>query len=310
MLLRLVLVGSALLLSAGAASAEPISLDAYRRALGEVRAQVDLARGLAGPARRAALTRALATLEGAREVRVDSAIYTDPPHRALRVLIMRGDDVSLTRASGMLEETLAAIAAAAREGGPDPQQARRQLEAILAAPDFRRQPDWRDAVAALLRDWLAALFPELRAPRVSIEQAAVVLGAVAAGLLIIVGSSTFAGARASVTREHVLPAERRATRATASDHLAAAESATRAGRLREALRELFLFALLGLEERGALRLDPALTDREILLRAAGLPRAEELASLVAAYERAWYGLREPTPQEVARAREFARRVAA
>ena len=54
---------------------------------------------------------------------------------------------------------------------------------------------------------------------------------------------------------------------------------------------------------------PALTDHELLLRAAAIPNADALRDLVALYERAWFGLREPDAAEAERARSLATRVA-
>jgi len=92
-------------------------------------------------------------------------------------------------------------------------------------------------------------------------------------------------------------------------HLRAADAAIVAGRSRDAIHELFLYVIASLEQREAIRYDPALTDRELLLRAAAIPHAESLRDLVASYERSWFGLREPTVEESRRAREMALRVA-
>jgi uncharacterized protein DUF4129 len=133
---------------------------------------------------------------------------------------------------------------------------------------------------------------------------------VALALIGFLVAVTARGLRERIGREAVATIDTPADRPRAPAHLAAADAAVRAGNLRDAVRELFLFTLVSLEERGALRHDPALTDREVLARAAGLPRAADLAALVNAYERVWYGVREPNADEVTRARELARRIAA
>jgi hypothetical protein len=61
--------------------------------------------------------------------------------------------------------------------------------------------------------------------------------------------------------------------------------------------------------RETIRYDPALTDRELLLRAAAIPHADSLRDLVALYERSWFGLREPSGDEARRARALALQVA-
>lgn len=308
-ILRVVLlVPLVLALLGGAVRADPISLLDYQRTLGEVRGQLWLARAADGGARSEALQRALAMLDAASEVRVGTTVYTAAPHAALRELMVRGDTQSLGLATGMVDETLAAVSAASSGGGADPERARTQLEAILRTPDFRRTPDWLDLLGAFIRDRLAELFPGLRAPRIRLADLTHLAGAITALLLTLLLYSTLRGLRTKVTREALLARAEVPRGASAADHLSRAREAKRSGRLREALRELFLAALAGLEQRGALRVDPALTDRELLARAAGSPRAEDLGALVELYERAWYGLREPRVEDVDRADRLAQRI--
>ena len=92
-------------------------------------------------------------------------------------------------------------------------------------------------------------------------------------------------------------------------HRRAAEAALAGGRAREAIHELYLYVLRSLAARELIRYDPALTDHELLLRAAAIPNADALRDLVALYERAWFGLREPDAAEAERARSLATRVA-
>ena len=92
-------------------------------------------------------------------------------------------------------------------------------------------------------------------------------------------------------------------------HLRAAESALASGRARDAIHELYLFVIGSLSARELIRYDPALTDRELLQRAAAIPQADALRDLVALNERAWFGLREPDPNEAERARSLAARLA-
>jgi hypothetical protein len=288
--------------------ADPISLLDYERTLVDVRRQIDLARATDGGPRGDALRRAVALLDAASEVRVDTAVYTAAPHAALRELALRGDAESLALATGVLDETLAALRASATGGGADPERARTQLEAILRTPDFRHTPDWLELLWAFIRDLIAESFPGLRVPRIGLQDLTLLAGAITALLLTLVLYSTLRGLRAKVTREALLARAEVPRGASAADHLSRAREAKHSGRLREALRELFLAALAGLEQRGALRVDPALTDRELLARAAGSPRAEDLGALVELYERAWYGLREPRVEDVDRADRLAQRI--
>jgi hypothetical protein len=298
-----------LLIGANAAAADPISLAAYRGALDSARTQVERARATSGAERATAIAAAAATVRGITEVRAGDAIFNALPHEPLLSLLRSGDDTSLDRAAGMLQQTIAVLDTA-NARGIDPASARAMLQAVLGSSDFRAQPDWRDAILELIRDLLGALFPNLTAPEFTRYQIAVALTGVITVLLVIVANNARRGIRAKLTREAAIASSAAAYRPRAADHLRAADDAVRGGRLRQALRELFLGALAGLEERGGLSLDPALTDREILARAAGSPRAGDLSSLVALYEPAWYGVREPSSSEVERAAELARRIGA
>jgi hypothetical protein len=92
-------------------------------------------------------------------------------------------------------------------------------------------------------------------------------------------------------------------------HRRAADAALAAGRSREALHALYLYVIAALEVRETIRYDPALTDSELLLRAAAIPHADSLRDLIGLYERSWFGLREPSGDEARRARDLALRVA-
>lgn len=112
-----------------------------------------------------------------------------------------------------------------------------------------------------------------------------------------------------VRREVFVPLAASDRRPDPATQLRAADEALAAGRARDAIHALFLYVLSALTAREILRDDPALTDAELLARAAAIPHADALGALVAIYERTWFGLREPTRDEAVRARELALRVA-
>jgi hypothetical protein len=95
-----------------------------------------------------------------------------------------------------------------------------------------------------------------------------------------------------------------------AEHLRRADAAIAAGRSREGLHELYLFALAGLAAHETIRFDPALTDRELLARAAAIPQIAPLRALVALHERVWFGLKPAGPDDAARARALAEQVGA
>jgi hypothetical protein len=116
------------------------------------------------------------------------------------------------------------------------------------------------------------------------------------------------GTRERIRRETVLGV-------AAGDHAAdpalllrAADAALRSGRPRDAIHALYLYAFATLAAREALRYDPALTDHELLRRAAQLPHADALGDLVQLHERVWFGLRDAREPDVVRARALATEV--
>jgi len=113
------------------------------------------------------------------------------------------------------------------------------------------------------------------------------------------------GTRERIRRETALGVTAGEQRADPAVHLRAADEALRGGRPRDAIHALYLYAFATLAAREVLRYDPALTDHELLRRAAQLPRADALRDLVQLHERVWFGLRDAREPDVARARALA-----
>ena len=159
-------------------------------------------------------------------------------------------------------------------------------------------------VAALF-DWissrLAAFFSGLPGGIPDLRLLLWLVAASGVGLVLVIVAILGRGVRERVRREVLLP-----DRALAPAEDPAAHVRPRA---REAIHELYLYVLQSLAARELIRYDPALTDHELLLRAAAIPNADALRDLVALYERAWFGLREPDAAEAERARSLASRVA-
>ena len=89
-----------------------------------------------------------------------------------------------------------------------------------------------------------------------------------------------------------LQEEAAAPAVTAESERAEAAGLAAEGAFREALRHLYLATLLSLDEQGLLRLDRALTNREVLARVRARGEASLLPALeplVDAFDRVWYG---------------------
>ena len=136
-----------------------------------------------------------------------------------------------------------------------------------------------------------------------------IVAAFGLALVLFIVATLGRGVRERVRREVLLPDRALARADDPAVHRRSAEAALAGGRAREAIHELYLYVLGSLAARELIRYDPALTDRELLVRAAAIPNADALRDLIALYERAWFGLREPDAAEAERARSLAVRVA-
>jgi len=167
-------------------------------------------------------------------------------------------------------------------------------------------------VAALF-DWiasrLAAFFSGLSGGIPDLRFLLWLVAAFGVGLVLLIVAILGRGVRERVRREVLLPDRALARAEDPAAHRRAAEAALAGGRAREAIHELYLYVLQSLAARELIRYDPALTDHELLLRAAAIPNADALRDLVGLYERAWFGLREPDAAEADRARSLAAKVA-
>jgi hypothetical protein len=222
--------------------------------------------------------------------------------------VLAGPD-GATRALGILDAYIEAADSALRRP-IDPAAADARLREVLGASQTDEEGSGAGIAAALA--WIAARIaalvtglggvPDLR----FLPQVLIGLGlALVAFILATLGR----GLKERFRREVLVADHARERAEDPAVHLRAAESALAGGRARDAIHELYLFVIGSLSARELIRYDPALTDRELLQRAAAIPQADALRELIALNERAWFGLRDPDPNEAERARSLAARVA-
>ena len=203
-----------------------------------------------------------------------------------------------------------AISDRAVDRGIDPATADARLREVLGTSGNDAGTS-TSGIAALL-DWIASRLAAFFSGLSGIPDLNFINWIVAAlgiGLVLFIIATLGRGVRERVRTEVLLPDRALARTEDPAAHRRAAEAALAGGRAREAIHELYLFVLQSLAARELIRYDPALTDHELLLRAAAIPNADALRDLVALYERAWFGLREPDAAEAERARSLATRVA-
>ena len=199
------------------------------------------------------------------------------------------------------------MALIARLGAPpiDPTAADAHLREVVR----QSGPVASGDIFAVLGQLILRFISSLRDPGIDRRAIATALGGLGLAVILFIVATLGRALPERVRREVLVRDTGAASRDDPAAHLRAADAAIAAGRSRDAIHELFLYVIASLEQREAIRYDPALTDHELLLRAAAIPHAEDLRDLVSSYERAWFGLREPTVAESRQARELALRVA-
>ncbi len=162
---------------------------------------------------------------------------------------------------------------------------------------------------ARLREIVLRFISGLRGPSVDLPQIWPVVGMLGIAVILFIIATLGRALPERVRREVLVRGGTSDAQADPVVHLRAADAALAAGHPREAIHALFLYVIAALATREAIRYDPALTDRELLVRAAAIPHADSLRDLVGIYERSWFGVREPSTDEARRARDLALRVA-
>src|SRR5207247_663212 len=124
----------------------------------------------------------------------------------------------------------------------------------------------------------------------------VVLGVVAVWVVLIYFVRNLR--RNLVAEEALLPPLMDRDARTPAEAYDNAQRFINAGDYRSAVRQLYLATLLMLDQRGRLKFDPTLTNREYLRQAAKDPRTTTaLQPIVETFDRTWYGFEPISTQE-------------
>lgn len=283
-------------LLAGPARAEDstLPLDEYWRRLQDTQTLVTTLQGESPESAAPQLVAAATEWEAVTAVSLPDGSVVSVDHTFL-VAQLRADPPDLKK----LNDLLAAMRST-HDAWPPPKhnaQDLRALENILARPEFQ----WREAQPSLLEQWwrkvqealwrfLAWLLPD----EVTVDGNA--LGYVVTGLgtlalllvLAFAARSLFASFAAEA--EATLEGHDADETLTAETALKRAQTLSASGDYRAAVRYLYLSTLLLLDERGLLRYDRSLTNREYLRSVAHLPEvAGILRDVVEVFDRVWYG---------------------
>ena len=266
------------------------------------RARFDLQNARGAPAQSAAIANVDAALRQTTAISLASgeALAVDDSS------LMRGIEPSSIDAAILRIDARTNLVLRAFTPQIDPSVADARLREIVAQAGSAAAPvDLLDAIGrALLR-----FFSQLRGPGIDPTVLWPAVGALGVAVILFVIATLGRALPERVRREVLVRGALVEDRLDPTAQLRAADDALAAGRPRDALHALYLYVIASLASREAVRYDPALTDRELLERAAAIPHADSLRDLVLIYERSWFGLREPSQDEARRARELALRVA-
>ena len=285
------------------AHADTVSPRDYRQRLADARSLVVQARSLSGAARDAAVTRARVILSATTAISLPAGEL--PISDVALADRITSDNASIDAALVLIDAQLA-LSERALTPSIDGARSDAALRDALGGVDASSgSVSFLDAIILALQRFLAGL----PGPQVDFGLIWPLLGVLGAAIIFFVVATLGRGLGERVRTEVALREAVGADRPDPARHLRAADEALAGGRPREAIHALYLFALTTLVAREAIRYDPALTDRELLVRAAAVPNADALRDLVALYERSWFGLRDPGADEARRARSLALRVA-
>jgi len=287
---RWILVALALIMLAPAgparAQAPELDLDAYVRLLREARAA-------ASRGDRIDLEAAAAPLIAVRRVRVPGDAAAPADNRWLAAAL-RGQNPDMQAIAARLGALIDASA-----GGPaPPEDAEARLERILSRPPFGqpeeapREPGWLERFLDWLLEQLGRSAQPVGPAAASggnvLAWAIAGVGGVIVVAVLVIWLRGLRGVLAPPPAR--LDPDDPEAGLSAGSALQQAGDMARFGDYRKAARFLYLSTLLWLDERGALRYERNLTNREYLGRLADKPALRaRLAPVVDTFDRVWYG---------------------
>lgn len=266
----------------------PVALEEYRRVVAQATTLVDQAVALpAGAQRQALLQQAATVLDAPRELLLPGGDHLTIDNQALAARL-RDASLSSTSLQAARLRLHALQDALPRQPGEINSADQQALRDLLAQPPFS---------VAEADNWLARLIDELLSRLFGGTAQRAYDGRyllVGLGVLLIAMVITYfvLNLRRTMVGEAVLPAASDANEAnlTSGTALANAQRLAVAGDYRSAVRQLYLSTLLLLDERGRLRYDRSLTNREYLRAVAGTPGLRDaLRPIVDTFDRIWYG---------------------
>ena len=216
-----------------------------------------------------------------------------------------------------LESRLRALTEAHRDwsrASPD-SFAMSKLQEVLARPEFQpqapQQPSWFEELWERFQQWLNEQLSRIGLRNVRLPNLNWAITLVGVMVLAAVVFFFIRTLRANLVSHQDLEEAINGGKLSSSSALKQAQQLAAGADYRSAVRYLYLAAVLSLDERGLLRFDKALTNREVLRQTSTREQLKsDLRPVVETFDRVWYGLQPISDeqyheyeQQVARARE-------
>lgn len=271
------------------AQSNRLTLDAYWDTITHIRDDLRAA----GDDAAAVRSSAVATLSAITEIELADGRIQPIDHSFL-IRQLQNEEISSTQLAQLFTAYLAS-----RQSWPNPtlpELDQAALDDILRQPEFQYTVDepnflqrlWQD-IRQAVEDFFLRLFPDGSTVRLPLGNLLAILAAVlVAAVLLYALRDLITGfsADAALHAEDELDGQP----LTAELALQRAQELSTGGDYRTAVRYLYLSALLLLEERGLLRYDRSLTNREYLRSVAHRPElAAILREVIDVFDRVWYG---------------------
>jgi hypothetical protein len=253
------------------------------------------AKALAQNERAPLLNQAVATLEPIHVVRTASGAENAVDNTAL---------IAVLRDASKTDDAIARLSALRDAQATTPATIHpadlAALQNILSRPPFvsdtNNLPAWLEEIIRRLADYFDRLFSNTTRGVLDWRDL-IVLGGIV--LVFVVLIYFIRNLRRNLVQDEALAAlaEEHAVR-TPGEAFNNAQQFINQGDYRRAVRQLYLATLLLLDQRGKLKYDPTLTNREYLHQAANDPRTfAALVPIVETFDRTWYGFEPISRQE-------------
>ncbi len=273
------------------------SREQYVRQVGQVLSTVQRAERASGRTRDDLAARALEDARRLGRTPVDTAAGPVRPYLGQVERALSASPPDLDAADAYLRDVLAGVGGS--EYRPVELSQARALREVLSDPRFRPSPagSWLDQQLGKLGRWIAEQLRKILPGGISVPVSNAALSLpqvvviVAAVLLVAVVIAFVTRGYSRAARDRKLSDQEALERtATPAEMIAAAAEHARKGDYRMAVRAQFVALLLTLHERGEIRYNRSLTNREHLRNIGrGTPLRAALEPVVSTFDDVWYG---------------------